>query len=62
MILEKYLANYRNAYETLEIVNRSVNMIVDDVAEIPFSVGEKVVGANNIYKKYSPIKSGFTTQ
>ena len=26
--------NYRNAYETLEIVNRSVNMIVDDVAEI----------------------------
>ena len=42
--------NYRNAYETLEIVNRSVNMIVDDVAEIPFSVGEKVVGANNIIK------------
>jgi len=42
--------NYRNAYETLEIVNRSVNMIVDDVAEIPFSVGEKVVGTNNIIK------------
>jgi len=42
--------NYRNAYETLEIVNRSVNMIVDDVAEIPFNVGEKVVGANNIIK------------
>ena len=25
------ITNYRNAYEQLEIVNRSVNMIVDDV-------------------------------
>ena len=31
--------NYRNAYETLEIVNRAVNMIVDDASEIPFDVG-----------------------
>ena len=31
------VTNYRNAYEQLEIVNRAVNMIVDDVAEIPFS-------------------------
>ena len=31
-------SNYRSAYEALEVVNRAVNMIVDDVAEIPFSV------------------------
>ena len=36
--------NYRNAYETLEIVNRAVNMIVDDAAEVPFDVGEKIQG------------------
>ena len=29
------VTNYRNAYEDLEVVNRAVNMIVDDVAEIP---------------------------
>ena len=44
------VTNYRNAYEQLEIVNRAVNMIVDDVAEIPFAVGEKVLGATNIVK------------
>jgi len=44
------ITNYRNAYEQLEIVNRAVNMIVDDVSEIPFSVGEKIVGTNNILK------------
>ena len=44
------VTNYRNAYETLEIVNRAVNMIVDDVAEIPFSVGEQIQGINNIIK------------
>jgi HK97 family phage portal protein len=44
------VTNYRNAYEQLEIVNRAVNMIVDDVAEIPFSVGEKIVGTTNILK------------
>ena len=27
--------SYEKAYEDLEIVNRGVNMIVDDVAEIP---------------------------
>ena len=30
--------SYEKAYEDLEIVNRGVNMIVDDVAEIPTSV------------------------
>jgi len=44
------VTNYRNAYEQLEIVNRAVNMIVDDVSEIPFAVGEKVLGATNIVK------------
>lgn len=32
--------NYRRQYESLEIVNRGVNMIVDDTAEIPTAVGE----------------------
>lgn len=31
--------NYERAYEELEIVNRAVNMIVDDCAEIPTAVG-----------------------
>ena len=44
------ITNYKNAYEQLEIVNRAVNMIVDDVAEIPFAVGEKLVGTSNIVK------------
>jgi HK97 family phage portal protein len=44
------VTNYRNAYEQLEIVNRAVNMIVDDVAEIPFQIGEQVLGTNNIIK------------
>ena len=42
--------NYRNAYETLEIVNRAVNMIVDDSSEIPFDVGEKIQGISPIKK------------
>ena len=36
--------NYRSAYEQLEVVNRAVNMIVDDVADIPFEVQEKIKG------------------
>ena len=44
------ITNYRNAYEQLEIVNRAVNMIVDDVSEIPFAVGEKIVGTTNVIK------------
>ena len=42
--------HYRNAYENLEVVNRAVNMIVDDVAEIPFTVAEKVRGVNPVAK------------
>ena len=38
---EKY-TNYANAYEQLEVVNRAVNMVVDDSSEIPVDVGEKL--------------------
>ena len=44
------VTNYRNAYEQLEIVNRAVNMIVDDVSDIPYQIGEQTVGINNIIK------------
>ena len=44
--------NFRNfaaAYEELEVVNRAVNMIVDDASEIPVDVGEKL-NLEPIYK------------
>jgi len=44
------VTNYRNAYEQLEIVNRAVNMIVDDVSDIPYQIGEQTLGINNIVK------------
>ena len=50
------VTNYRNAYEDLEVVNRAVNMIVDDVAEIPYSVGEQRTGTNNIIKNIRRVK------
>jgi HK97 family phage portal protein len=40
--------NYRSAYEELEVVNRAVNMIVDDVSDISFQVGEKIKGITPI--------------
>lgn len=36
--------SYRTAYEKLEIVNRGVNMLVDDAAQIPVRIGEQVKG------------------
>jgi len=42
--------NYRNAYEQQEVVNRGVNMIVDDVAEIPIDVGSKIAGITPVVK------------
>jgi HK97 family phage portal protein len=44
------VTNYRNAYEQLEVVNRAVNMIVDDSAEIPFDVGEAITGLQSVAK------------
>jgi HK97 family phage portal protein len=40
--------NYRSAYEELEVVNRAVNMIVDDVSDISFIVGDKIKGITPI--------------
>ena len=44
------VTNYRNAYEQLEVVNRAVNMIVDDAADIPFNVGEPIQGMQSVVK------------
>lgn len=38
------VTNYRVQYENLEVVNRAVNMLVDDLAEIPIAVGNKLPG------------------
>ena len=46
--------NYRSAYEELEVVNRAVNMIVDDSADIPFEVGEKLM-ETSLYIMMVPI-------
>jgi len=37
---------YQNYYEELEIVNRAVNMIVDDVAEVRTKVGQQTKATN----------------
>jgi len=42
--------NYTAYYEYLEVVNRAVNMIVDDTAEIPLRVGEPIRGLNSVVK------------
>lgn len=44
------VVNYERAYEDLEIVNRGVNLIVDDTAEIPITVGPPVQGMSSIVK------------
>ena len=44
------VVNYERAYEDLEIVNRGVNMIVDDASEIPTSVGAQVQGLQSVVK------------
>ena len=41
---------YERAYEELEIVNRAVNMIVDDTAESPTKVGEPIKGMGGVVK------------
>ena len=44
------VVNYERAYEDLEVVNRGVNLIVDDAAEIPISVGPQIQGMSSIVK------------
>jgi len=44
------ITNYTAYYEYLEVVNRAVNMIVDDTAEIPLRVGEPIQGLNSVVK------------
>ena len=39
----EYTQSYETYYETLEVVNRAVNLVVDDVSEIPFIIGGNVV-------------------
>ena len=41
---------YERAYEDLEIVNRGVNLIVDDASEIPTTVGPQIQGLQNVVK------------
>ncbi len=48
--------NYRVQYEKLEIVNRGVNMIVDDAADIPCEVGNKLKGVTPVAKGVKPDK------
>ena len=44
------VSNYTAYYEYLEVVNRGVNMIVDDTAEIPFRVGDPIQGITPVVK------------
>jgi len=44
------ITNYTAYYEYLEVVNRGVNMIVDDTAEIPMRVGEPIKGITPVVK------------
>lgn len=46
----EFTVSYEKAYEDLEIVNRGVNLIVDDTAEIPITVGPPVQGVNSVVK------------
>ena len=44
------VVNYERAYEDLEIVNRGVNLIVDDASEIPIAVTGQVQGMSSVVK------------
>lgn len=40
------MGTFQDYYETLEIVNRAINMVVDDVAEVPAKVGDSSKGTS----------------
>lgn len=44
------LSYYTQAYERIGVVNRGVNMIVDDAASIPFWVGDQIKGISPVIK------------
>jgi len=44
------ITNYTAYYEYLEVVNRAVNMIVDDTSEIPLRIGEPIKGMTPVVK------------
>ena len=46
----EYTYRYERAYEDLEIVNRGVNMIVDDASEIDVTVGGQIQGMPSLVK------------
>ena len=46
----EFTLKYEKAYEDIEIVNRCVNLIVDDASEIKTTVGEQIQGLQNIVK------------
>jgi len=46
----EFTFSYERAYEDLEVVNRGVNLLVDDASEIPTTVGPQVQGTQSIQK------------
>lgn len=40
--------SYQQCYEQLEIVNRGVNMLIDDVSSIPMKIGDKMDYMNSV--------------
>ena len=46
----EFTFKYEKAYEQLEIVNRGVNLIVDDCAEITTTVGPQIPSIQSIQK------------
>ena len=46
----EFTLKYEKAYEDIEIVNRGVNLIVDDASEIKTTVGEQIQGLQSIVK------------
>lgn len=46
----EFAPKYTTYYETLEVVNRGVNMLTDDASEIPFRVGAPIKGLESVTK------------
>jgi HK97 family phage portal protein len=46
----EFTFRYERAYEDIEIVNRGVNLIVDDASEIPVTVGPQIASMMSVVK------------